>query len=56
MRRGVMQQPPQDTGEPQTQPVVSPEMWVQLSVDQHQQTSRQLEEQQNQTSLLLNTL
>ena len=35
MRRGTTQQTPQDTGKPQAQPVMNPEMWVQLSVDQH---------------------
>ena len=49
-------QPPQDTGEPQVQPVMNLEMWVQLSVEQKQKTSRLLEEQQHQTSFLLNTV
>lgn len=35
---------------------MNPEMWIQLSVDQHQQTSRLLEEQQHQTSIMLNTV
>ena len=35
---------------------MNPEMWIQLSVDQHQQTSRLLEEQQHQTNIMLNTV
>ena len=32
------------------------EMWVQLTVEQHQKMSKLLEEQQQQTSFLLNTV
>ena len=36
--------------------ILNPEMWVQLTVEQHQKTSRLLEEQQQQTTFLLNTV
>ena len=58
MRRGSSHQAPRKTGEthPMTNPEVNPEMWVQLSVDQLQQTRRMLEEQQRQTNRLLDTV
>ena len=56
MRRGTTYPLPPNTGEPQAQPVMDPEMWVQLSVEQHWKTSRLLEEKQHQTNFLLNTV
>ena len=58
MRRGSTQQIPQHIGElvPQPRSEMNPEMWIQMSVYQHQQTSRLLEEKQHQTSILLNTV
>ena len=38
----------------QTPIVLNPEMWVQLTIEQHQKTSRLLEEEQQQTTFLLN--
>ena len=35
---------------------MNPEMWVQLTVEQHQKTSWLLEEQQQKTAFLLNTV
>ena len=57
MRRGSSHQTPKNIGEiyPLTNPEVNPEMWVQLSVDQHQKTSRSLEEQQRQKNRLLDS-
>ena len=52
MRRAIASQSqPEET---QTPTVMNPEMWVQLSVEQHQKTSRLLEEHQRQTGFLLN--
>ena len=58
MRRGSSQHPPRNMGEshPVTNFEVSIEMWVQLSVDQHHQTSRMLEEQQRRTNKLLDII
>ena len=58
MRKGSTQQTPQNTEEPtpQAQPEMNPKMWIQLSIDQHQQTSRLLEEQQHHTNILLSTM
>ena len=42
--------------ETQAPTVMNPEMWVQLSVEQHQKTSRLLEEHQHQIGFLLNTV
>ena len=42
--------------ETQAPTVMNLEMWVQLTVEHHQKTSRLLEEQQHQTSFLLNTV
>ena len=42
--------------ENQGQTIMNPEMWVQLTVEQHQKTSKMLEEQQQQTTSLLNTV
>ena len=42
--------------ETQVPTVMNPEMWVQLTVEQHQKTSQLLEEQQQQTAFLLNTV
>ena len=36
--------------------ILNPEMWVQLTVEQHQKTSRLHEEQQQQTTFFLNTV
>ena len=52
----MTQQPPPGVGETQPRSEVNPEMWIQLGVEQHQQTSRLLEEQQHQTSILLKTV
>ena len=58
MRRGSTHQIPRNIVEthPLTNPEVNLEMWVQLSIDQHQQTSRLLEEHQCQTNRLLDKL
>ena len=42
--------------EPQIPMVMNPEMWVQLTMEQHQRTSRILEEQHHQTIFLLSTV
>ena len=36
--------------------VMNPEMWVQLTMEQHHKTSRLLEEQQQKTTFLLSTV
>ena len=58
MRRGSNHQIQRTTREEHHvfNPEVNPEMWVQLSVDQHQQTSRLLEEQQCQMNILLDMM
>ena len=48
-----LQSQPKETQAPM---VMNPKMWVQLIVEQHQKTSRLLEEQQHQTIFLLNTI
>lgn len=35
---------------------MNPEIWIQLSIDQHQKTSKLLEEHQHHTNILLNTM
>ena len=56
MGRIPLQQPPRNAGETQPQQERNPEMWVQLGMEHHQQTSRLLEEQQHQTRILVTTM
>ena len=58
MRRVLTQKTPRNAVEPipQSHPEMNLKLWIQLSVDQHQKTSRLLEEQQHQTSILLRNM
>ena len=56
MRRTPSQQSQWNAGEMQPPPGGNPEMWVQLGIEQHQRSNRLIEEQQQQTRILLHTV
>ena len=55
-RQTPLRQQQRNVGDIQPPPKGNPKMWVQLGIEQHQRSNRLMEEQQQQTRVLLHTV